>query len=148
VDEHPSLTPFLDTLAQRTTRPDGLVETDGREEGAEEELGVGVTPCGEQRSPGGGLLRDLGQGLVMEEVGQAHLRVANAPTEAHVQGDVYAFRRTADSVTDAQETIVFVVNDSDVMIFYDVRCGRCYGDGCGSSAAQLLLFTFSVAPET
>lgn len=79
-------------LAEGAAGVDGPVEADRGEEGAEEELGVGVALLGEQGHPAAGLLLGLGHGLMLQQVGQPHALVAHVATELHVGRDVEALR--------------------------------------------------------
>lgn len=62
----------------------------GTEEGAEEELGVGMTVDLVERHPAGRLLGHLGEAAVVQQVRQPHLGVADAVTERQVRRDVDA----------------------------------------------------------
>ena len=79
-----------DTLTQRAAREDLPVQADGREEGAEEDLCVRVAVEADERHPGAGLLGHLRQGVVLQQVGQHHLLVADVLAQAEVAGDVDA----------------------------------------------------------
>ena len=68
------ITPTTNLVAQRAAGVDGALEADGGEEGAEKELAVGVALHVEQRQPRGRLLRHLGHRVVVQQVGQPHLR--------------------------------------------------------------------------
>ena len=73
---HPALTASPDWLAERPAGVDGSLQADRGEQGAEEELGVRVTLDVQQGDPAHALLRHLVQGVVLHQVGQAHLGVA------------------------------------------------------------------------
>ena len=73
---HPALTPSPDWLAERATGIDGSLQADRGEQRAEEELGVRVALDVQQGDPAHALLRHLVQGVVLHQVGQAHLGVA------------------------------------------------------------------------
>jgi len=75
-------------------RVDGPLEADGGEEGAQEELTVGVTLDVEERHPRRGLLRSLLHRVVFKKVGKPHLGVADVVAEGHVLGDGDARRLT------------------------------------------------------
>lgn len=79
-------------LAQGTARIDGPVETDGRKEGAEEHLCVGVAPLSQEGHPAAGLLLDLRHGFMLQEVREAHALVAHIVAELQVSWDVHTLR--------------------------------------------------------
>lgn len=76
-------------LAQRAAGVDGPVQAHGRKQRAQEDLGVGVATLGQEGHPAAGLLLDLCHGLVVEEVGQSHLLVANIVAKAQVHWYVH-----------------------------------------------------------
>jgi len=63
------------------------VQADGREEGAEENPGVGMALPGQQGQPAGGLLDHLRHGLVLQQVGDPHLRVTDVVAQGHAARD-------------------------------------------------------------
>lgn len=63
------------------------VQADGREEGAEENPGVRMALPGQQGQPAGGLLDHLRHGLVLQQVGDPHLRVADVVAQGHAARD-------------------------------------------------------------
>lgn len=69
-------------LTQRAARVDGPVQTHWGEKGTQEHLCICVAPLGEERHPATRLLFDLRHGLVVQQVGEAHLLVAHVVTEA------------------------------------------------------------------
>ena len=73
---HPALAARPDGLAEGPAGVDGSLQADGGEEGAEEELGVGVTLDVEERDPAHALLGHLVQRVVLHQVGEPHLGVA------------------------------------------------------------------------
>lgn len=79
-----------DRLAQPAARVDGVLQTDGGKEGAEEDLRALVAVLQHQRHPAARLLLDLGQGLVLQQVGQQHLVVTHAVAELQVVRYVHA----------------------------------------------------------
>ena len=91
--EHASLAASLHVLAQRPARPDRPVETDRREERAEEQLRVGMAADVDERHPRLRLLARLADRVVVQQIRQSHLRVADVATERQVRRDVDALRR-------------------------------------------------------
>ena len=63
-------------LAEGPAGVDGPLQADGGEEGAEEELRVGVALDVQQGDPAHALLGHLVQSVVLHQVGQPHLGVA------------------------------------------------------------------------
>ena len=78
-------TSFTDLVAERPAWVDGSLEADGGEEGAEEELAVGVALHVEQRQPRGRLLRHLRHRVVVQQVRQPHL------SREEIHGFSYAY---------------------------------------------------------
>lgn len=76
-------------LAQRAAGVDGPVQAHGRKQRTQEDLGVGMATLGQEGHPAASLLLDLGHGLVVQEVGQPHLLVADVVAEAQVHGYVH-----------------------------------------------------------
>ncbi len=74
---HGPLAARLHLLAERPARVDRPLEADRREQGAEEELAVLVALDVEEGHPAGRLLAHLVHGVVVEQVRQAHLGVAD-----------------------------------------------------------------------
>ena len=72
---HPPLTASSDGLTQGATGVDGSLQTHRGEQGAEEELGVGVALDVQQGDPAHALLGHLMQRVVLHQVGQPHLGV-------------------------------------------------------------------------
>jgi hypothetical protein len=89
---HDRLARVAHGLAEPATRVDGPVQTDGREERTEEDLGAHVAVLVEQRHPAAGLLLHLCHGLVLQQVGQHHLLVAHVVAQPQVHRDVHALR--------------------------------------------------------
>lgn len=77
-------------LAQRAAGIDGPVQAHGREQRTQEDLGVGVAALGQQGHPAASLLLHLGHGLVVQQVGQPHLLVADIVAKAQVHRYVHA----------------------------------------------------------
>ena len=74
-----------DLVAERPAGVDGSLEADGGEEGAEEELAVGVALHVQQRQPRGRLLRHLRHRVVVQQVRQPHL------SREEIHGVFYAY---------------------------------------------------------
>ena len=81
-----------DDIGYAPAGSDDAFQTHRREEGAEEELGVGMAAAFGEHGPLGRLLRGLLQRVVLEQVRKPHLRVADVVAERHVGGDVDAVR--------------------------------------------------------
>ena len=87
---HVSLAGGLHRIAQRAARPDRAVQAHGREERAEEQLGVRVAADPDQRYPGPGLLRHLPHRVVLQQVRQPHLPVLKVLAQRQVRRNINA----------------------------------------------------------
>lgn len=68
---------FLLTTVGITSKSILAVQADWCKEGAEEDPSIWVTLPGQQGQPAGGLLDHFWHGLVLQQVGNTHLRVAD-----------------------------------------------------------------------
>ena len=89
---HGCLAPALDLVAERAARVDGWFKADGREQRTQEELRVGGALDVDERHPRGRLLRHLRHRVMIQQVGQPHLRVADVCAQTEISGDVDAER--------------------------------------------------------
>lgn len=76
-------------FAQRAAGIDGPVQAHGRKQRTQEDLGVSVATLGQEGHPAASLLLDLCHSLMVQEVGQSHLLVANVVAKAQVHGYVH-----------------------------------------------------------
>lgn len=79
-------------LTQRAAGIDGPVQAHRCKQRAQEHLGIGVAPFGQEGHPAAGLLLHLWHGLVVQKVGQPHLLVAHVVAQAQVSWYVHALR--------------------------------------------------------
>lgn len=76
------------TVTAEITRKSILpVQADGCKEGAEENPSIWVALPGQQGQPAGGLLDDFCHGLVLQQVGNPHVGVADVVAQGHAVRD-------------------------------------------------------------
>lgn len=84
---HGALAPLFDLLAERSARIDGSLQTNRGKERAQEELGVFMALDFDQWHPRVGVSDGFLKGVMVEQVGQSHLVVANLVAERQVGRD-------------------------------------------------------------
>lgn len=105
------------SLTQRAAGIDGPVQAHRCKQRAQEDLGIGVAPFGQEGHPAARLLLHLWHGLVVQEVGQPHLLVAHIVAQAQVSWYVHTL-----GLLGVEAAIVEVVRLPAVVVV--LICGR------------------------
>lgn len=90
---HDGFAALADALAQPAAWVDGLIHADRCKQRAQEDACARMAGLVHQRHPTARLLPHLGHGLVLKQVGQQHLVVADTVAQAQVIWDGHALRR-------------------------------------------------------
>lgn len=104
-------------FTQRAAGIDGPVQTHRCKQRAQEDLGISMAPFGQEGHPAARLLLDFWHGLVVQEVGQPHLLVANIVAQAQVSWYVHTL-----GLLGVEAAIVEVVRLPAVVVV--LICGR------------------------